>query len=674
MNGALGPVEEVIHGVLVRDPHRWLEDRNLPETEQWIQEQQHRCETYFALCPGVAMLEGRVRAYLDGEVVDQPAHVANCYFYRKRRKGEEQASICAWDSITAEERVLVNPSGAGIFTSVGIHRISEDGKLLAFDIKSGGEDRIEIHVVEVESGRIIRDSVPRGYARGFAFAPQGDGYLYSQETPSDSGAHAIRLHRFGEKDDEVVFHVPRTVGSRLVLIANGMRLGAVWLRPQGSESLVDFWIASGGEARNWSRVFEKKQIPYIPILCHGGILALVETESKNPQLIELSTSGEELRTLIPATEVPIRQFAIIRDRIYVSYLDRGVVKMDAWNISGQKLPSIKLPHDGTVQIIPGYTERTQGFFYSYETFDTPPAIYEYDSRTDTSRLWHRRGPVRAGHRATIRKETVSSTDLVVVPLTLVAESGKSWDQPAHVIMTSYGGFGVAMTPQFSVLVAIMMELGVTFAMPHIRGGGEHGRAWHEAARGKSRQSAIDDFIAAADWLCDQGITTPSQLGIFGGSNSGLLVGAAMTQRPDLFGAVLSIAPLLDMVRYEAFDQAVKWRREYGTVEDPEEFRALYAFSPYHRVKEDVNYPATMFVSGDKDDRCNPGHVRKMVALLEQRTAQTLPVIMDYNEQRGHSPALPLSFRIAALTRRLAFLCRELHIPLPEGEFDEAPCN
>jgi len=186
--------------------------------------------------------------------------------------------------------------------------------------------------------------------------------------------------------------------------------------------------------------------------------------------------------------------------------------------------------------------------------------------------------------------------------------------------------------------------------------------------------SFDDFIAAAEWLCQQGLTTPDQIGIFGGSNSGLLVAAAMTQRPDLFGAVVCIAPLLDMVRYEVFDQAVKWRREYGTVEDPDEFRALYAYSPYHRVAEDVNYPAILFVSGDKDDRCNPAHVRKMAARLQRRSAQRSPVIVDYSEERGHSPVLPLSVRVPALARRVAFLCRELHIPVANGGCDETPCR
>jgi prolyl oligopeptidase len=241
-------------------------------------------------------------------------------------------------------------------------------------------------------------------------------------------------------------------------------------------------------------------------------------------------------------------------------------------------------------------------------------------------------------------------------------------------MTAYGGFGVSMTPQFSVLVTIMMEQGAVFALPHIRGGGEFGRSWHDAGRARNRQTSFEDFTAAAEWLCSKGITTPEQLGIFGGSNSGLLVAGAMTQRSELFGAVLCIAPLLDMVRYESFDRTLRWRREYGTVEDADDFRALYAYSPYHRVREQVDYPPVLFVSGDKDDRCNPAHVRKMAALLQSRDSQKSPIVVDYSEQRGHSPVLPLSLRVEALARRVAFLCKELKIPMIVGGIDEAIRN
>jgi prolyl oligopeptidase len=438
--------------------------------------------------------------------------------------------------------------------------------------------------------------------------------------------------------------------------------------------VADFAIAGLEEAPTWFTVFRDKRLPYIPVLCHDRILVLVETASRCSRLIELSADGQELRTLVPEKESPIRQLAITRDRIFVSYLERGVTTIDTWLLNGEPVGTLSLPTGGTIEICTAHGEDEDSFFYSFESFDTPPAIYEHFIQANTSILWHQRGPVGRMKACHVREANVTSKDGTVVPLTLVSREWNETRDHVPVIMTSYGGFGVAMTPRFSVLATIMMELGAIFAIPHIRGGGEFGKAWHDAGRARNRQTSIDDFLATAEWLLEEDITTSNQLAIFGGSHSGLLVGAAMTQRPDLFGAVLCIAPLLDMVRYELFDQAARWRREYGTIEDFADFQALSGYSPYHRVSGGIDYPAVMFVSGDKDDRCNPAHVRKMAALLQERAAQKSPVIVDYSEERGHSPVLPLSVRISALARRIGFLCRNLKISLPDGGSHETPCG
>ena len=667
-------IEDIIHGVAVNDPYRWLEDRALPGTNVWIREQQQRCSAYFSMCSELSAVESCVRKYLDVEVIDQPARARDRYFYRKRREGQEQGSIYVREGMRDTERVLVDPAREGEFASVGIYRVSPDASLLAYEVRRGGEDRKEIRIFDLDKGVDLPDRIPSGYARGFVFARNG--YFYAQETDPNSPEHTIRYHPFGSVvPDRVVFRIPRTAGSRLVLTGNAHRLAAIWMYPQGEDIVASLAIAGIEEAPAWHEVFRERRLPYGTILYRGHILAAVETASKHPQVIELSTDGHEMRTLIPEKDGVLRQLVIARERIFVNHLLKsGATAMEVWLITGERLSSLPLPTGGTVQLQPVYDENAASVFYTFESFDTPPAIYEYCVETDTSRVWHQRGPADRARSSCVREVSVTSKDGTVVPLTLVSFARSDAATPRPVIMTGYGGFGVAVTPQFSVLVTIMMELGAVFAIPHIRGGGECGVEWHDAGRARNRQLSFDDFIAAAEWLCQQGLTTPDQIGIFGGSNSGLLVAAAMTQRPDLFGAVVCIAPLLDMVRYEVVDQAVKWRREYGTVEDPDEFRALYAYSPYHRVAEDVNYPAILFVSGDKDDRCNPAHVRKMAARLQRRSAQRSPVIVDYSEERGHSPVLPLSVRVPALARRVAFLCRELHIPVANGGCDETPCR
>jgi prolyl oligopeptidase len=663
--GVLKPVEEILHGVVVRDPYRWLEDRTLPETQDWIEEQQRRCDSYFASCGDLASIGKRVQDYLDTGVVDQPARVGDRYFYRCRDRGQEQACIYVRDITTGAERLLVDPSNGGPFASVGIYRISEDGSLLAYEAKQGGEDRRAIRFVDVESGRTLADRIETGYARGLAFTPDHRGFLYCHELSGDVQEHRIQLHRFHESvADHVVFRGARTPGSRLVLTADSVHLGAILVHRHGPELIEDLWIARRNEPTDWRQVFAGRMLPFSPILRYGRIFALSYADAPKGRLVELSEDGREIRVIIPERNTMIRRLVVASSRIYTSHLDNLVPSVRKWSLSGEDLGEIDLPPDGTVQLIANRDEG-DGFFYTYESFTQPTITFEYLSDSGQSLIWHSQALPANREPVQVRRVTYRSNDDTLIPMTLVGKNtGSTCEAP--VILSAYGGFGVSATPQFSTLVTVLLELGAVFALPHIRGGGEFGRAWHEAARGKNRQASFDDLLMAAAWLRREGITSPRQLALFGGSNSGLLVGAAMTQRPDLFRAVLCIAPLLDMLRYEHFDKAAQWRHEYGSIGDPEEFKALHAYSPYHRMEDHINYPAVMFVTGDKDERCNPAHVRKMAARLEDRDSQTSPVIVDYSEERGHAPVLPLSIRIDALTRRIAFLCKELGLSTSAG--------
>jgi len=666
----LNTFEETIHGVPIRDPYRWLEDRSAPETSAWLRKQQHNCDVYFDECPGLRSLELRVRNYLDVTEIDQPAKIGGKYLYRRRGQQQEQGCLCIREA--GNERVLVDPSILGKYASVNIYRIAWNGDYLAYELGYGGEDRKEIRIVDLRTGTLLPERIPLGYPRGFAFT--SNGFFYCQETDFTNDVHQVRYHTFGSINrDVVVLELPRSRGSRLVLKADAERLGVLWYRTQDSEVLLDFLTASANGPSSWHTVFKEKTLPFLPLLSCGGVFAIVETESKCSQLLQFSEAGEVLRTVVPASEVPIRYVTFTRDCVYVNYLKRGIARIDRWTLLGDRLSSLSFSPHESIQLLPEYGQEAESVFFRMESFDTPSVIFEYGDHPSRPVEWFRRSRPTQSKRLEIEEKSIISVDGTAVPMTLVSASKRTAGDPGPVVMTSYGGFGASMTPRFSVLVTLLIELGATFALPHIRGGGELGRAWHEAGRRRNRQAAIDDFIASAEWLCSTRRTNPELLGIFGGSNGGLLVGAAMTQRPDLFRAVLCIAPLLDMLRYERFDRATEWRREYGTVEDPLDFQALYAYSPYHHVTQSTNYPSTLFVVGDKDDRCNPAHVRKMAEALQDRPAQTSPVIVDYSEERGHAPVLPLSVRVSALARRIAFLCRELHVNVPEGGGHETAC-
>jgi prolyl oligopeptidase len=654
------PVEEVIHGVTVRDRYRWLEDRALPATQEWLKEQGRECDRYFSNCTDLASIRTKVQRYLDAEIVDQPEHIGKRYFYRRRTSGHEQACIYVRDAATGKESLLVDPSNQGLYSSVGIHRVSNDGSLLAYQVREGGEDRCAIHFVDVTTGKALPDRIESGYSRGLAFAANHRGFFYCHEPQANVSDHEIQFRSFGKSAArQHLFRKQRTPGSRLILIADKVNLGAVFLQRIGTDLVQDLWIARQDLPTSWRHIYIGRKLPYSPILRYGRIFVLSFIDAPNGRFVELDDAGRELRTVIPESDSMIRALTVASGKIYTSHLDNLISSIRCWSLFGDYLGELDLPNGGTVRLLANRHE-DEGFFYTYESFTERTTVFEYSPKSERSQIWHSGGGQSDHEASQPRQVRYESTDGTVIPMTVVGEGAHGVCE-APLLLSTYGGFGISATPQFSILVNVLLDLGAIFALPHIRGGSEFGKDWHDAARGKDRQRSFDDFLAAAEWLCREGITSPQRLAIFGGSNSGLLVAAAMTQRPDLFRAVLCIAPLLDMLRYERFDQAARWNHEYGSIDDPEQFRALHAYSPYHRIEETTNYPAVMFVSGDKDERCNAAHVRKMAARLQERDSQSSPIIVDYSEQRGHFPALPLSVRVEALSRRIAFLCRELGI-------------
>jgi prolyl oligopeptidase len=654
-------VENAIHGVAVRDPYRWLEDGNSAETRDWITDQQRLYDDYFAESADLDWVRNRVRKYLDIETVDQPAKIGSRYFFRKRDTGSERACIYVRDASTGQERILVDPSTRDDFASVGIHRISFDGSLLAYELRHGGTDTAAIHLVDVRTGAELPDRVEMGFVRGFAFASDQTGFYYSRESDEISEDHQILFHRFGEQTtDQVVYRLPRSAGSRLILTSDEVYLGAVSVHLYGGEPVINLELARRDTPAIWKRVLANVRRTYRPFLNNGRIYAISFENAPNGKLLELNDDGCENRVVIAEQAYAIQQVVVIGDRIILTHLQDWGMFAESWTVSGKYIGKLHLPTDGTIRLL--QSQGSEALFCSYESLSETLATFELAPSSGKLGLWHKQTGLSGQRPCHIRALSAPSRDGTRIPLMVAAQR-----IPAHecsatpLILTGYGGFGASVTPQHSVFVSVMLELGSTFVLAQLRGGGEFGEAWHEAANGANRQNAFDDFIAAAEWLCAKGFTTPRKLAIFGGSNAGLLVGAVLTQRPELFGAVLCVAPLLDMVRYEKFDLAARWRHEYGSVDNPEDFRALLAYSPYHNIKDDTNYPSVLFISGDKDQRCNPAHVRKMAAWLQQRDAQTCPVLVDYSRDRGHSPGLPLSVRIESLARRITFLCGALNV-------------
>jgi prolyl oligopeptidase len=668
------PVNEVLHGVLITDPYRWLEDQHSSRTRQWIREQTQYAREYLDSLPGRRKIRERIREFLAVETYDSLQKAASRYFFRKRLADQEQPCICLRDGLDGEDRLLVDPAehGVGKYTAVKPLRVSPDGRLLLFEVKEGGERTGTFKVLEIESRRTLPDVLPRGYLRGFAFAPDGKSFCYVHELANgkEPHRHAALRHVLGTdfSEDQEIFFAGEGEKIRVCLTSDAARIGFLVYR-FAEKTRTDLYLQSWESEAVPEAILKHADYSFGPMLFRGRILAITDRWAPNRRIVELRLrpgAEAEWIDLIPASDSRILQWAVAGDRI-VALASKG---LDRWiriygltgDLAGRMTEEVAVNPDETFRIA-GAAPEADEVFLERESFTDPVRIVRYSPKKKECSLWAKRSVPAGLSDVSYIQTWYPSKDGTRIPIYLVARREVLAGGCHPAVMTSYGGYGVSMTPQFSVFVAFLIERGCLFALPNIRGGSEFGEPWHDAARRRNRQTAYDDFLSAAEWLIQTGRTTAAKLAIFGGSNSGLLVGAAMTQRPDLFRAVVCMVPMLDMLRYHLFDNAHVWKDEFGTADDPEDFAVIAKYSPYHQVREGVAYPATMIVSGDVDGNCNPLHARKMTARLQAANASPYPIVLDYSPFRGHSPVLPLSVRIDALADRVAFLCDQLHLPV-----------
>ena len=664
------PVTEVLHGVPITDPYRWLEDQDSPRTRQWIEEQTQYARQYLDDLPGRPKIRECIREFLAVETYDSLQKAGSRYFFRKRLADQEQPCICMRVGADGDDQLLVDPAvhGPRKYTAVKPLRVSPDGRLLLFEVKEGGERTGTFKLLQIESKRTLPDVLPQGYLRGFAFAPDGKSFCYAHEPANGKEPYprAAFHHVLGTEfsEDREIFFAGKGEKLRLCLTSDATRIGFLVYRFLG-KTCTDFYLQPWGSETAPEHVLRDADYSFGPMLFRGRILAITDRNAPNLRIVELRLrpgAGPEWVDLVPESDSRILQWAVADNRI-LTLCDKAMDRqIRVFDLAGRKTEEVTVNPGETFRIT-GAAPESDEVFLERESFADPIRIVRYSPERKECALWAKK-TVPASPSDVIHTQTwYPSKDGTRIPMYLVARRQVLAGGCHPAIMTSYGGYGVSMTPQFSVFVAFLIERGCLFALPNIRGGSEFGEAWHNAAKRRNRQTAYDDFLSAAEWLIQTGRTTAAKLAIFGGSNSGLLVGAAMTQRPDLFRAVVCMVPLLDMLRYHFFDNAHVWREEFGTAEDRDDFEVLRRYSPYHQVRDRVPYPATMIVSGDADRNCNPLHARKMTARLQAATSSGLPVFLDYSPFRGHSPVLPLSARIDALTDRMAFLCDQLQLPV-----------
>jgi prolyl oligopeptidase len=661
-------VTDILHGVPVTDPYRWLEDQESRRTRQWLEDQTCYARAYLDGIPGRERIRARIREFLAVETYDSLQKAGNRYFFRKRLPDQEQPCIYMREGTQGWDQLLLDPAtrGTGPYTALKPLRVSPDGRLLLYEIKEGGERTGTFALFNIESRTTLPDFLPRGYLRGFAFAPDSRSFYYAHES-SDAIRPFYRAayhHVLGAPigDDQEIFRAGEGEKLRLCLVSDANRLGFLVYKFL-EKTRTDFYLKTFDSSGPPEGILADAEYTFGPRLIPGKILAITDRDAPNLRIVELSlqkNKDPEWIDLVPETAMRITRWVVVGNRIFVSRIRHTRTYVSVFDFSGQKTTELPICDDVTVRLIGGSPENDE-LLMEAESFTEPISIWRYSEVSGKCLLWVKRKIPFDSRNYRLIQVAFTSADGTSIPMFLVGREDVLERGMCPMVMTSYGGYGVSVMPQFSILVAFLMEHGCVFALPNIRGGSEFGAKWHNAAKRRNRQTAYDDFLCAAEWLIQSGRTTRDKLAIFGGSNSGLLVGAALTQRPDLFRAVVCMVPLLDMLRYHLFDNAHVWKSEFGTADEPNDFAALANYSPYHRVRDGVAYPATMFISGDADKSCNPLHARKMTARLQAANVSGNPIFLDYSKFRGHSPVLPFSERIDGLTDRLAFLCDQLKL-------------
>ncbi len=665
------PVTETLHGVEITDPYRWLEDQNSPRTRAWLEEQTAYTRAYLDTIPGREQIRERVRELMAfKEVISEPWNVGDRYFFLKRQEDREQPVIVMRNGLFGKETVLVDPAlrATGPSTAVSIVAISHDARFLAYSVRQGGTDHSSAEILDIQKNTVLPDCLPEGFCTGFVFAPDGTGFYYSHRDLRDPRPNykAACRHTFGadcSHDVEVFF---AGEGPNLFLgILDSPEAGvlAYAVFRAGKHPTTSLYLHSLEPGVAPRLLLQDIGGCFAPFFARGELFAYTDFAAPNFRIVGIALddpSPTHWRDIVPQSDRRIQQFTIAGDRIFVTRGDRFLTQIEAFGLKDGERKDVPFSPHGTIDLL-NPTNRSDSLFYSYTSIAQPTAVYCYSTREEKSCLWQKANVPFDPSFIAVEETRYPSKDGTSIPLFLAARRDLLHSGPLPTFLTGYGGFGSCVTPRFTAFATFLIEQGLLFAVPALRGGSELGEEWHRAGKRENRQDSFDDFIAAAEWLISERRSVRSRIAVGGGSNAGLLVGAAITQRPDLFRAAICLGPLLDMTRYHLFDFAAGWAEEYGSPEDEQDFHSLLGYSPYHHVQDGANYPAVMLISGDADTRCNPMHARKMAARLQVANRSEDPILLDYKPDWGHTPVQPLSIKIEALTDRLAFLCHELGV-------------
>jgi prolyl oligopeptidase len=651
---------------LVPDPYRWLEDQNSPETRAWIEAEQKCTDAALSNLAGRAQLTKRLADLLHTDSFEAPVERGGRYFFRKRLAGQDLMQLYIRRAWNAPDEVLIDPLpwSADHSASVVFENVSRDGKFVFYGRRDGGQDEITPGVLDVESKTILPDAFPKAQYFAFEPAPGNKGVYYVRVTPD--GPRAF-YHLMGRdiSNDKLIFGsgLGKDKILTLQLSEDGAYLVYLIIYGSGSEK-TELYVQNVKENGPAVAAVNDEKSLFYPTF--AGERLFILTNSKAPQWRVFSTAlatpqREHWREVVPAGDVHLEAIAASGGKLIGQYTHNATSELKVFDGDGKPQSSIVLPALGSVSAASGRWESSE-FFYSFESYNFAPAILRYDVKQQKSEVWATAKVPFDSTVFEIQQVWYQSKDKTRVPMFLFHKKGLKIDGSNSVLMTGYGGFDVSETPFYWPLALIWAESGGILADVNLRGGGEFGEDWHRAGMFAHKQTVFDDFIAAAEFLIANKYTSPSRLAIDGSSNGGLLVGAAMTQRPELFQAAVCAYPLLDMLRYQKFLKGSYWVPEYGSADNLDQFKYLYAYSPYHRVTPGTKYPSALFVTGDGDTRVAPLHARKMAARLQAATGSNRPILLLYDTKSGHSGGRPVNKQIEENADILSFLFWQLGVP------------
>ncbi len=665
------------HGVKVADPYRWLEDdvRTSPEVANWVTEQNKVTFQFLEQIPQRSAIQKRLTELWNFERVSPPLQSGGKFFFSKNDGLQNQAVLYVQEGLEAAPRVLIDPNSWSKDGTValGTVKVSPHGRYIAFGRQEAGSDWNTFRLLDVASGQELADELKWIKFSSPEWTPDGKGFFYSRfPAPADGQAfqnlnlnQQVYYHRVGtaQADDVLVYHRPdhpdwglhSTVsddGRYLILtISVGTDdryrvyykdLSEPFAFPQ---ALIDHFDHEYSFLGNDGPVF------YFRTSYNAPRKRIIAIDLRKPQ-------PEHYREILPQQPEVMESVSVIANQFVVETLKDAKTEVNLYGMDGRKIRQLELPGIGTASGFAGQRSDTETF-YSFSSFNTPASVFRYDLLTGKSQLWKAPTTLVKPDDYQVEQVFYTSKDGTRVPMFLASKKGLKRDGSNPTLLYGYGGFNISLTPTFSVSRLQWMEMGGLFAMPSLRGGGEYGEDWHKAGTKLNKQNVFDDFIAAAEYLIAEKYTRSDKLAIQGGSNGGLLVGACLTQRPDLFGACLPAVGVMDMLRFQKFTAGRYWVDDYGSSDNADEFAALFKYSPYHNCKPGVKYPATMVTTADTDDRVVPGHSFKFAAALQAAQAGDKTILIRIETRAGHGAGKPTAKIIEETADQWAFLVKTL---------------